>query len=941
MSDPPPTIFISYSQADSSFVDRLEADLVKQGFETWIDRHGLVGGQRWRRELQDAVERAQVMLLVLSPDAVASKNVQIEYNYALDLGKLVVPVYYRQCDVPMELRAIQWIDFRRSYEVGLEALLHSLQARDEPPEQPTTPTSALPSGTGPLRHLPSSNLPAQLTPLIGRQREIQALRTLLLQAEVRLVTLTGVGGIGKTRLGVQVAAQLSEQFSHGVFLVALAPVRDPQQVVPAILQTLAISDSSGQTPLARLQAVLHEKELLLLLDNFEQVIEAAVAVAELLTGCPKLKVLVTSSMALHLRGEHEFVVPPLRVPNPKRLPDLATLSQYEAVALFLARAQAVKPDFELTAASAPAVAAICTRLDGLPLAIELAAARSKFFAPQTLLARLEQGLAVLTGGARDLPARQQTLRGAIAWSYDLLEPQEQQLFRRLSVFVNGWTWQAAEQVCTAASPLQAESLEGLLSLVDKSLLRQEDQGRDAAGTEGEPRFSMLHTVREFGLEVLASAGETVATRQPHAAYYLALAEQADPHLQGSEQTSWLVRLEQEHENLRAAISFLLEQARLEAGTHEGQQDELALRLCMALYRFWLNRGYMREGLAFLEQALATHEGVAAPLRARALFGAADLAFGLDDMQRAETRGSESLELFRQQGDKVGMADALLLLGGSAWARGQYAVARPQTEQAAGLFQEVGENWKRSRCLTLLARIDTAQGHYDQAQGPLEQSLALYQALGDKLRVGWVLYLQARLLFLSGRDVAQARSLAEQSLALYRETDSTWPRAYTLVLLGQLALQQGEQARAHELFEEGLASYKEVGDRGGTADALMGLARVTTLQGDLAVARALYQESLGHGSETDYKEGIAPALEGLAAAEAKQGELALAARLWGAAEALRKAIGAPLPPVERAGYEQAVAAARSQGSEEAFTAAWAEGHVLPLEQVLAEVLKRAS
>ena len=379
MSDPPPTIFISYSQADSSFVDRLEADLDKQGFETWIDRHGLVGGQRWRRELQDAVERAQVMLLVLSPDAVASKNVQIEYNYALDLGKLVVPVYYRQCDVPMELRAIQWIDFRRSYEVGLEALLHSLQARDEPPEQPTTPASTPPSGTGPLRQLPSSNLPAQLTPLIGRQREIQALRTLLLQAEVRLVTLTGVGGIGKTRLGVQVAAQLSEQFSNGVFLVALAPVRDPQQVVPAIMQTLAISDSSGQTPLARLQAVLHEKELLLLLDNFEQVIEAAVAVTELLTGCPKLKVLATSSMALHLRGEHEFVVPPLRVPNPKRLPDLATLSQYEAVALFLARAQAVKPDFELTAASAPAVAAICTRLDGLPLAIELAAARAASF----------------------------------------------------------------------------------------------------------------------------------------------------------------------------------------------------------------------------------------------------------------------------------------------------------------------------------------------------------------------------------------------------------------------------------------------------------------------------------------------------------------------------------------------------------------------------------
>ncbi len=526
MSDPLLTIFISYAHADSPFVDRLEADLRQQGFAPWVDRQRLAGGQRWRHELQEAVERAQVLLIVLSPEAVASTNVQIEYDYALEQGKVVIPLYYRQCNVPMELRAIQRIDFRQNYESGLQALLQALHAQPEP--APLSASSLASEPDQPQQHpyqklhadrggLPPTNLPAQLTPLIGRQQELEAICRLLRQAELRLVTLTGMAGIGKTRLGLQVAADLAEQFPDGVFLVALAPVTDPQQVVPTILQALSISDSSGQVPFQRLATTLNQKRLLLLLDNFEQVIAAAVIVAELLAACPGLKVLVTSRVVLHLRGEYEVDVPPLGVPNPKRLPDLAHLAQYEAVALFLARAQAVKPDFALTVANAAAVAGICTKLDGLPLAIELAAARSKYFPPHNLLSRLEQGLSVLSGGARDLPVRQQTLRGALAWSYELLSPEEQQLFRRLSVFVDGCSWQAAEQVCTAASPLHIDILEGLLSLVDKSLLRQEAPGE---GTEeAEPRFSMLQTLREFGLEMLASAAETTVTRQAHAGYY--------------------------------------------------------------------------------------------------------------------------------------------------------------------------------------------------------------------------------------------------------------------------------------------------------------------------------------------------------------------------------------------------------------------------------------
>jgi predicted ATPase/class 3 adenylate cyclase len=335
-----------------------------------------------------------------------------------------------------------------------------------------------------------NNLPIQPTPFIGREKEVASVTQLLRRPDVRLVTLSGPGGVGKTRLALQVAAEICEEFTDGVFVVALAPVNAPEQVVSALAQTLGIGGSSDLPLVSLLEAALKEKQLLLLLDNFEQVVDAAVMVAKLLAACPRLKVLVTSRMGLHVRAEHELVVPPLSVPTLKQLPDLKAFSHYEAVALFLERAQAIRPDFSVTDANAPAVAAICTHLDGLPLAIELAAARVKHFSPHTLLTRLRQGLSVLSGGARDLPVRQQTLRGAIAWSYDLLSPEEQQLFRHLAVFVDGWSLEAAEALCMARGGLSADMLEGMASLVDKSLLRQEEQAT------GETRFWMLQTLRE-------------------------------------------------------------------------------------------------------------------------------------------------------------------------------------------------------------------------------------------------------------------------------------------------------------------------------------------------------------------------------------------------------------------------------------------------------------
>ena len=787
----------------------------------------------------------------------------------------------------------------------------------------------LPANFPPLKTLDThpNNLPIQPTPFIGREKEVAAVTRLLKRSDVRLVTLTGPGGVGKTRLSLHVAAELSDDFADGVFVVALAPVNDPTQVVPAIAQTLAISEASDRPLFTLLQAFLKEKQLLLLLDNFEQIGEAAVLLADLLAGCPRLKIVVTSRIGLHVRAEHEFAVPTLSVPTLKQLPDLKTLSHYEAVALFIERAQATRPDFQVTNVNAPAVAAICAHLDGLPLAIELAAARVKHFSPQTLLSRLEQGLSILSGGARDLPARQQTLRGAIAWSYDLLSPEEQKLFRHLSVFVDGWNLEAAEAICMARGRLAEDMLEGMASLVDKSLLRQEEQAA------GETRFWMLQTLREFGLEQLARSGELEATRQAHAEYYLRLAEEALPSLKATEQGKWMARLEQEHENLRAALSWLLAQARV-GGEQSKQQAEQALRLCSALSWFWSIRGYSREGQHFLEQALALSENVSVPVRVKAFYTAANLAFLLDDTERTEKLASESLNLFRELGDKVGMADALFLLGTSAWARGQNTLAQPQLEEAATLYQEMGEQWKHGRSLTQLARINTVQGEYEQAQGLLEQSQALYRTLGDKERLGWVLYLQARLLFLSERDIAAASRLTEQSLMVLQELDNPWERAYPLVLLGQIKLWQGGQAEVRDLFEESRSSFKEVGDRAGMAEALIGLASVATMQGDFAVARDLYQEIFSILQRIQYKELIPSCLEGLAAVAAAQGELVWAAQLWGATEALREAIGAPIPTVYRLDYERTVAKARAQLGEETFARAWAEGRAKTLEQAMA-------
>jgi predicted ATPase/DNA-binding CsgD family transcriptional regulator len=755
-------------------------------------------------------------------------------------------------------------------------------AGQAPQEDPSQATAYEP-GAAPLQTLDVhlNTLPVQPTPFLGRKPEVAAVAALLNREQVRLLTLTGPGGIGKTRMALQVAVDLSDRFADGVFFVNLAPLRDPELVLPAIAQALDLKEASEHSPLDPLQASLREKHVLLLLDNFEQVVRAAEQVAALLAVCPQLKIIVTSRMVLHVRAEQEFAVPPLSLPDPARLPDLAALAQSEAVTFFVARAQAIKADFALTEGNARAIAEICVRLDGLPLAIELAAARSKLLPAEALLAQLQHRLAVLVGGPRDLPGRQQTLRNTLQWSYDLLTPDEQRLFRRLSVFAGGCQLAAAEAVCTLPDDVTMSVLDGLASLLDNSLLSQVEHAGE------EPRLVMLETIREYGLVCLDESLETASVTAAHVGYYLALAEAAEPHLLSAEQGTWLKRLEQDHENLRAALGWSLE-----------RQDQLsALRLAAALWRFWWMRGYLSEGHRWLEQALAApavelDSPLARAVRAKALGGAGVLAHYQGEYQRASRYCQESLAMFRALGDRQGIASALSSLALIARSKHAFDEARLLYEECLAILREQDDRWLLADTLFSLARLCLFQQDYRAAHAFCEESLALFRTLGDQRNV-----------------------------------------AHTLTIQGMLALLQGDSATAHQLIQEGLPTLQALGDRGGIGRDLALLAEIALAQGNVAQAQQLHTEALAQFREVGEQRSIAEGLHHLATVVARQGHVVWAARLLGAAAALYTTLGASPFPFFRAAYDYTVATTRATVGEDQFAAAWQEGQAMTLEAVL--------
>ncbi len=768
-------------------------------------------------------------------------------------------------------------EHRRPHRYTLQSLAEALQLSQQDRIRFET-AARVPAIRAEPHGVQLTNLPPQLTPFIGREREVEEVRQRLLHSDVRLLTLTGPGGVGKTRLGLEVAEQVLDQFADGVCFIALAPISDPALVPSAIAQALGVEQGAGQSVAEALGQYLRERQLLLVLDNFERLLEAGPPLAQLLAASLRLKMLVTSRVVLRLQGEHNYQVPTLMLPPAGHQPSLEQLDRYEGIRLFLERARAARSDFRITTQNASAVIELCRRLDGLPLAIELAAARVTVLPPEAMLERLGNRLALLTGGAQDLPDRQRTLKATLEWSYGLLDVAERLLLARLAVFVGGWTLGAAEAVCDAGD--EVEVLQHMSALVDKSLVQQQ------GSTRHELRFTMLETVREYALGRLEESGELERLRRRHAGYFLELAEEGEQALQGSLERAWLNRLEAEHDNLRAALTWSL--------TLQGD-TEVGLQLTGALSHFWYVRGHHSESRVWLQSALERGSDATAA-RAKVLFGAGQLAWFQGELARANTLLKESLTLCQDLGDRVGAAYALLFLGRTAISQGDHRRGGTLVEKSLALFRRQEIMWGVAWALIVLGAGALSEGNVSGATAKFEESLAIYQNL-----------------------------------------ENVQGTALSLLYLGRAACLRGDDARSNTLLEKSLALFKDLGDLRGVAEVLLELGRVAHAQGNDTSALGLCRESLVLSRKLGDKSYIAFCLTAIAGVIQAAGHAARAARLFGAAEMLLESLDAVLDPTGRLAYDSDLAAVRLQLGEATFAKAWQEGRMMTLEQAVIEAM----
>ena len=735
----------------------------------------------------------------------------------------------------------------------------------------TTPT------TPAVKH----NLPHQLTSFIGREQEIEQIKELL--GTMRLLTLIGAGGCGKTRLALRVAGDLLESYPDGIWLVELAALTGPGLVPQTVANVLGLKEQPGRSPTQTINEYLASRRLLLVLDNAEHLLAACAQLTDgVLRHCAQVVILVTSRERLGIAGELAYRVPSLSVPDPRKDTTPEELSAYESARLFIERARLQRPHFAVTAQNAHALASVCYRLDGIPLAIELAAPRVRSMSLEEVNRRLDQRFGLLTGGSRTALPRQRTLRSTIDWSYDLLSEVEQALLRRLSVFSGGWTLEAAEQVCIGKGVGNIEALDLLTSLADKNLVVADEQ-------DGPTRYRLLETVRQYALERLREHDEEARWRGGHLAYFLALAEEAEPQLHESDQQAWLDRLEAEHDNLRSALSW---------SSAAGGDAASGLRLAGAISWFWLVRGYFAEGRGWFSTLLgAVPKGQDAAVRARALRGAGRLAVQQGDYSAAKALRQEGLAIWKELGNREGVAQSVAALGNIAQLQGDYSSAQALFREALAIRRELGDRHGIVASLLYLGHSACEQGNYPDARVLLEEGLAISRELDDWLAIGEMLYHLGTVAYFQS-DYPAANARLEESLAVRREKGFRQGVAAALTALGLVAHDTGDYLNAQTLFKEALTILRELGDRRALCESLEAFA---------AVAFALT--------------GPEPA-----------------ARIWGRAERLRDEIGAPIAPSARPWYDRQVTAARAAlGDDVAFDLAWQEGRAMYLEQAVQYVL----
>jgi len=727
-----------------------------------------------------------------------------------------------------------------------------------------------------------NNLPAQMTPFVGREREIAALLGLLRDPYVRMVTLTGAGGTGKTRLSLQVAAELLDEYEHGVWFVELDSIADPGLVLPAIASVLKVKESAGMPLEQRLYEQLNERCLLLVLDNFEQVIEAAPGIGKLLAAAPRVKVLTSSREVLHLRGEHDYPVPPLGLPESRHKQTAAVLAQYEAVALFIQHARAAQPAFGLTEENAPAVVEICRKLDGLPLAIELAAARSRLLSPAVMLEKLKDRLNVLTGGARDLPQRQQTIRGTIDWSYDLLDETEKVLFTRLAVFNGGWTLESAEAICGTELPVDVMS--GLESLLDKSLVRQ------AEATGGENRFSMLETIRAYAREKLAQRGELPGIQKAHAEYFNAFLEKVRSAANGPDEAAWFARLDDNLDNLRSAVEWGFAQ----------QQTTLILRTGR-LTEYWSQRSNFREPLGWLERAINLEASASLSELPKAIHGAGNLLVDLGEYSRAHSYYERSLALFQQSGDKMGAMGSLHNLGNVAWMEKDFEQARQIYEQVLREGTEPG-SFGHSMVLNNLGSLARIRGDWQESKEFYLRSLEICEKLEAEAGISYAKWFLGKLA-LAQCDLVTAQTYLESAKKASWVSANPFIQAYYTGILGYIQVLSGNRKEAQSMLKATLVSAEEF---------------IRTRCEKIDETWSLF--------------------EGQARLELMDGRAERAAQLLGVSWTQRESDDYPLTEFERPDYEVAVTKARQAIGDVSFDAAFAKGQKMSVLQAIEFALK---